>query len=130
MSCITNSNSTIRTTLEHWIFAVGNRNLFWNHFATEVDPINAKNPQIDIMIHYVKNLPRFQHTRATIETSFGLKLFQGDMINGHITGQVDQDMVNHPGWKTRLNIQIEKSIPMRDGGLNSGSMAEHIIGLT
>ena len=127
--CITNSDSTIRKTLVHWTFAVGDRNLFWNYFATEVDQIDTNNPQIDIMIHYVKNLPQFQYTRATIETYSGLKLFEGDMVNGHLTGQVDQDMVNHPGWRTRLNIQIEKNIQMRGTSLNVG-MTENITGLT
>ena len=127
--CITNSDSTIQKTLVHWTFAVGDRHLFWNYFATEVDQIDANNPQIDIMIHYVKNLPQFQYTRATIETYSGLKLFEGNMVNGHLTGQVDQDMVNHPGWRTRLNIQIEKNIQMRGTSLNVG-MTENITGLT
>ena len=61
------------------------------------------------MIHYLKDQPGFKHTRATIETYNGLKLFRGVLINGRLTGLVDQDMVNHPGWKTRLNIQIEKN---------------------
>ena len=108
-SCMVNSNSTIRTTLEHWTYAVADRKLFWNHFATEIDAINPKDPRIDIMIHYLKDQPGFKHTRATIETYNGLKLFRGVLINGRLTGQVDQDMVNHPGWKTRLNIQIEKN---------------------
>ena len=115
-SCMVNSNSTIRTTLEHWTYAVADRKLFWNHFATEIDAINPKDPRIDIMIHYLKDQPGFKHTRATIETSDGSKLFRGVLINGHLTGHVDQNMVNHPGWKTRLNIQIEKNAIMKIGG--------------
>ena len=118
-SCIANSNSTIRTTLEHWIYAVAEGDLFWNHFATEIDAINPKDSKIDIMIHYLKDQPGFKHTRATIETYNGLKLFRGVLINGRLTGQVDQDMVNHPGWKTRLNIQIEKNTnKMKLGGMD------------
>ena len=50
-------------------------------------------------------------------------------MNGHLTGQVDQDMINHPGWRTRLNIQIEKNFQMRGTSLNVG-MTENITGLT
>ena len=127
-SCIAKSNSTIRMTLEHWIYAVAERDLFWHHFATEINGIDLQDPKIDIMIHYVKDRPEFKYARATIETSDGLKLFRRVLINGHLTGRVDRDMVNHPGWKTKLIIQIEKYSDQKIGSLDDIVSIAGVIG--
>ena len=106
--CVNYNNFSIRSSLNQWINAVANRHLFIHNFATNFNPIDPRTPHtIDIFIYHLRNRLGFmKNLKATIETPFGFKLFEGTMTNGHLTGQVNKHIINHPGWKTRLNIQI------------------------
>ena len=98
-------NFSIRSSLEHWINTIENHH---SYFSKNFNPIDPRNPNIDISIYHIRNRPgMMKNLNVTIETPFGFTLFEGTMKNGHLTGKVDKHLVNHPGWKTRLNIQIE-----------------------
>ena len=123
--CIDSSDSTIsmHSSIENWINVIEDKNLFWHQLATSFEPIDPKNPQIDINFYDLRNRTGYsnKNINATIRTLHGLKLFEGPVINGHLTGKVDHQIANHPGWKTRLNIQIDTEYLIR-GNLKKGKL--------
>ena len=120
--CIESSNLSIHFSIENWVNLIGDRNMFWHQFTTSFEPIDPKNPQIDVIIYDLRNRPGYnENVTATIRTLHGYKLFEGPLINGRLTGKVDHQLVNHPGWKTRLNIQIGTEYFVR-GKLKNGKL--------
>ena len=106
--CKDDPNQTIRTALESWIKSLKNANFSWNHFTTDFSPIDVNNPKIEINLNLIKNRPGFKSLDVQIESVSGDHLFQGKMINGVLSGMVDQSLVHHPGWRTRLRIKFSK----------------------
>ena len=49
--CIESSNLSMRSSIEKWANLIGDRNLFWHQFTTTFEPIDPKNPQIDVIIY-------------------------------------------------------------------------------
>ena len=90
-----------------------NTDLFWYHYYDEIDsPFNLKNPDIEIEIGFLKNRAGWSHRRIYIESQVGDGLlFEGDLYNGKLIGNVDPKLANHPAWRSRLLIGIsEESI--------------------
>ena len=50
--------------------------------------------------------PIFDNKVIIIETLSGMELFKGKINNGHIKGYVEPELVNHPGWRSRLTIGL------------------------
>ena len=106
--CKDDPNQSIRTSLEFWIKDLKNANFSWNHFTTDFSPIDVNNPKIEINLDLIKNRPGFKSLDVQIESVSGDHLFQGKMINGVLSGMVDQSLVDHPGWRTRLRINFSR----------------------
>ena len=107
ISCESDSKDfKIRPTLESWIDSLKSPYFSWFHYTKNSNPINPKNPEIDIVLHNLKNNRFFYSLRVQIETLFGEVLFKGDMIKGRLSGKVNPNLVNHPGWRSRLTIRI------------------------
>ena len=100
-------------SLDSWLTYVQNPDLFWYHYYDEIDsPLNLKNPDIEIEIGFLKNRAGWSHRRIYIESQVGVGLlFEGDLYNGKLIGNVDQKLANDPAWRSRLLIGIsEKGI--------------------
>ena len=82
--------------------------LFWDHFTMSFEPINIKNPIIDIALPQFFDQKMYKNSQryVTIETLFGKLLFHGP-INKK---KLEPDIINHPGWRTRVKITISISI--------------------
>ena len=123
--CVKNINSSIDYSLKHWIKGIKNTHLFEHSYSISYNPIDPKNPYISITIPYLRNRAGLmKNLKAIVETPFGFKLFEGTMINGNLTTEVDQHLINHPGWKTRLIIRIvanKNKIQLR-GSLKNGKL--------
>ena len=119
------TNSSIHYILKHWINGIKDTHLFEHSYSSSYNPIDPKNPHISIIIPYLRNRAGLmKNLKAIVETPFGFKLFEGTMINGNLTGEVDQHIINHPGWKTRLIIRIvanKNKIKLR-GSLKNGKL--------
>ena len=98
-------------SLDSWLTYVQNPDLFWYHYYDEIDsPLNLKNPDIEIEIGFLKNRAGWSHRRIYIESQVGVGLlFEGDLYNGKLIGNVDPKLVNNPAWRTRLLIGISTS---------------------
>ena len=96
----------IRKSLETWINTIKNPKLNWHHFSTNLNPIDPKNPIIDIILPQLMSRPKFDNIGIIIETFCGLELFRGIINNGHIKGYVEPELVNHPAWRSRLTIGL------------------------
>ena len=101
-------NSFIRTSLETWIKDITDPNLLWDHFTKSFSPIDQENPVIDILFPMFVNRPKFNNSAVTIETLHGESLFHGKLRNGHLKGEVHAEKINHPGWRTRLKITLDR----------------------
>ena len=95
-------------SLDSWLTYVQSPDLFWYHYYDEVDsPFNLKNPDIEIEIGFLKNRAGWSHRRIYIESQVGDGLlFEGDLNNGKLIGNVDPKLANHPAWRSRLLIGI------------------------
>ena len=89
-----------------WIRSVYKPHLYWHHFTTNFNPLDPKNPVVNITLHNLKDRPDFKNLDVIIETLFEEKLFQGKIINGNLFGKIDPNIVNHPGWRSRITIRI------------------------
>ena len=101
-------NSSIRTSLETWIKDITDPNLLWDHFTKSFSPIDQENPVIDILFPMFVNRPKFNNSAVTIETLHGESLFHGKLRNGHLRGKVHTEIIDHPGWRTRLKIILDR----------------------
>ena len=101
-------NSSIRTSLETWIKDITDPNLLWDHFTKSFSPIDQENPVIDILFPMFVNRPKFNNSAVTIETLHGKTLFHGKLRNGHLRGKVHTEIIDHPGWRTRLKIILDR----------------------
>ena len=101
-------NSSIRTSLETWIKDITDPNLLWDHFTKSFSPIDQENPVIDISFPMFVNRPKFNNSAVTIETLHGKTLFHGKLRNGHLKGKVPTEKIDHPGWRTRLKIILDR----------------------
>jgi hypothetical protein len=100
-------------SLDSWLTYVQSPDLFWYHYYDEIEsPLNLKNPDIEIEIGFLKNRAGWSHRRIYIESQVGDGLlFEGDLNNGKLIGNVDPKLANHPAWRSRLLIGIsEKGI--------------------
>jgi hypothetical protein len=97
-------------SLDSWLSSVQNPDLFWYHYYDEIDsPFNLKNPDIEIEIGFLKNRAGWSHRRIYIESQVGDGLlFEGDLYNGKLIGNVDPKLANHPAWRSRLLIGISE----------------------
>ena len=91
-----------RTSLENWIKEIEDSSLFWDHFTTAFDPIDLKNPIIDIALPQFIDMKMYSDIYVKISTLFGKLLFYGRLNKV----QLDPDIIKHPGWRTRLDIKI------------------------
>ena len=121
------SAGKISHTLIQWIWTMSDPLLLWYRFNPQNQPLDLKDPKIDITIDYpirvkksiyfdltkLSNVIRFQvqdkSSQVNIETLFGECLFEGFLENGRVQGKVDPERVNHPGWKGRLVLGILES---------------------
>ena len=101
-------NSSTRTSLETWIKDITDPNLLWDHFIKSFSPIDEENPEIDILFPMFVNRPKFNNSAVTIETLHGKTLFHGKLRNGHLKGKVPTAKIDHPGWRTRLKIILDR----------------------
>ena len=101
-------NSSIRTSLETWIEDITDPNLLWDHFTKSFSPIDEENPEIDILFPMFVDRPKFNNSAVTIETLHGKTLFHGKLRNGHLKGKVPTAKIDHPGWRTRLKIILDR----------------------
>ncbi len=98
------NRDSIRHSIEDWLESVDNGDLLW-YLDGDQEPLDPANPTIDIFLDHYHNRAGFDRvTVVKIETAGGEELWKGTMFNGHIQGKVAIDKVNHPGWKTRLQI--------------------------
>ena len=100
-------------SLDSWLTYVQNPDLFWYHYYDEIDsPLNLKNPVIEIEIGFFKNRAGWTHRHIYIESQVGVGLlFEGNLHNGKLIGNVDPKLANDPAWRSRLLIGIsEKGI--------------------
>ena len=97
-----------RTSLENWMKDIEDPSLFWDHFTTAFDPIDLKNPIIDIALPQFFDQKMYKNSQRymTIETLFGKLLFHGPLNEE----KLDSDIIKHPGWRTRLKITISINI--------------------
>ena len=100
-------NST-RDSLDTWIKDITDPNLLWDHFTKSFSPINQEHPVIDILFPMFVNRPKFNNSAVTIETLHGESLFHGKLRNGHLKGKVPTEKIDHPGWRTRLKIILDR----------------------
>jgi hypothetical protein len=106
-SCLSNILKTdYRYAIERWIVDVSDPELLW-HVTVDDDPLDINNPMVDIKFNHYVGRDRFETKTIEILTSSGFVLHKGELKNGHIYGPVQPELVNHPGWKTRLTIALE-----------------------
>ena len=96
------------TSLENWMKDIAEPSLFWDHFTTSFDPINPKNPIIDIALpqFFDQKLYNISQRYVTIETLNGKLLFNGPLNKK----KLDSYTIKHPGWRARLKIKISVNI--------------------
>lgn len=126
LKCKNDSNLSIRQSLQNWIDTLNEPNYSWQNFTTVYDPINRNDPKINISIPMFKGRPNFSHMNTHIVSVSGELLFEGVIIKGHLNGQVDRNLADHPGWKTKLTLRFFSfSSMIRDlymiGTLRNGS---------
>ena len=61
---------------------------------------------IDIILPQLMSRPKFDDKVIIIETLSGFELFRGIINDGHIKGDVEPKLVNHPAWRSRLTIGL------------------------
>ena len=98
------------SSLDSWLTYVQSPDHFWYHYYDKTDsPFNLKNPDIEIEIGFLKNRPGWSHRHIYIESQVGDGvLFEGDLYNGKLIGNVDPKLANHPAWRSRLLIGISE----------------------
>ena len=99
------SNSSVRLSIEYWTASLQDNYFDWNHFTTNFDPIDFKDPKINISLPQFQNKEKYSG-QVIIETLYGEKLFKGELSNGKILGQVHHELIDHPGWRTRITIGL------------------------
>ena len=98
-------------SLDSWLTYVQSPDIFWYHYYDEIDsPFNVKNPDIEIEIGFLKNRAGWSHRHIYIESQVGDGvLFEGELYNGKLIGNVDPKLADHPAWRSRLLIGISES---------------------
>ena len=108
--CQRGSSRSIRESLEEWMARLRDPYLFWYHYDPNVEPL-GKNGRLDITFDHLVGRSDFEAKPIVIQTISGkVKLFNGQMLNGRIRGQVSREMLTHPGWKGRLVIGLSTPI--------------------
>ena len=99
------NNSSIGHDIKSWTSTLQDIYFDWNHFTTNFDPFDLKDLNINISLPQFHNREKY-NGQVIIETLYGEKLFKGELSNGKILGQVDHDLMDHPGWRTRITIGL------------------------
>ena len=102
------TKTSTRINLQTWMKSIEDSDLFWDHFTNSQDPIDPKNPFIDITFPMLVDRENFQDSYITIETLHGDSLYQGHIKNGHLKGKLQPERIKHPGWFTRLKITLDQ----------------------
>ena len=93
--------------LKSWLKQIENPNLFWYQWNEDYDPLDPKNPKIEIELSHLKSRSSHEELSVKIQTQTGdLILFKGKMYNGKMEGKVDPKLKNHPAWRSRLVITL------------------------
>ena len=108
LKCASNEALDMRTNLKHWLQDANDALALWPHFYTGFDHLDLANPKLDILFKDYQGRHGFKDDKPIgIFSAGGLLLHHGSMINGHIKADLDPQVANHPGWRTRLFICLD-----------------------
>ena len=106
----TTKTKSTREILEEWLAGLQNPYLFWYHYNPDILAL-GKDGLIDMTFGYLVGRSGFELKHVVIQTILGkVKLFEGKMVDGRVSGKVSQEMLDHPGWQGRLRIGLSTAI--------------------